>query len=71
MVQGVTGFMSPVGDVEGMTRYALSILDKNHLPTFKQNALKRAQEFDITKILPLYENYYHKVLVKAASKATI
>ena len=71
MVQGITGFMSPVGDVEGMTRNALSILDKNHLPTFKLNALKRAQEFDITKILPLYENYYHKVLVKAASKATI
>jgi L-malate glycosyltransferase len=41
------------------------------LPRFKENALKRAQEFDITKILPLYENYYHKILQKAASKATI
>ena len=69
IVQGVTGFMSPVGDVEDMTKHALFILDKNNLPKFKENALKRAQEFDITKILPLYENYYQKILQKAASKA--
>jgi N-acetyl-alpha-D-glucosaminyl L-malate synthase BshA len=70
-VQGVTGFLSPVGDVEDMTRKALFVLDKNNLPTFKLNALKRAQEFDISKILPLYENYYLKILEKTASKATI
>lgn len=70
-VQGVTGFMSAVGDVEDMTRKSLFILDKNNLLTFKQNALKRAKEFDISKILPLYEDYYNKILVKAASKATI
>ena len=69
IVQGVTGFMSPVGDIEDMTKHALLILDKNNLPKFKENALKRAQEFDITKILPLYENYYQKILQKAASKA--
>jgi L-malate glycosyltransferase len=69
IVQGITGFMSPVGDVEDMTKHALFILDKNNLPKFKENALKRAQEFDITKILPLYENYYQKILQKAASKA--
>jgi L-malate glycosyltransferase len=69
MVQGVTGFMSPVGDVEDMTKNALLILDKNNLPAFKENALKRAQEFDISRILPLYENYYVKILEKAASKA--
>ena len=69
IVQGVTGFMSPVGDIEDMTKHALFILDKNNLPKFKENALKRAQEFDITKILPLYENYYQKILQKAASKA--
>ena len=68
-IQGVTGFMSPVGDIEDMTKHALFILDKNNLPKFKENALKRAQEFDITKILPLYENYYQKILEKAASKA--
>ncbi|HET6542302.1 MAG TPA: N-acetyl-alpha-D-glucosaminyl L-malate synthase BshA [Chryseolinea sp.] len=69
VIQGVTGFMSPVGDIEDMTKHALFILDKNNLRKFKENALKRAQEFDITKILPLYENYYQKILQKAASKA--
>jgi L-malate glycosyltransferase len=61
-VHGVTGFMSKVGDVEDMTRNALFVLDKNNLPAFKINALRRAQEFDISKILPLYENYYLKIL---------
>jgi L-malate glycosyltransferase len=65
-VQGVTGFLSNVGDVEDMTRKALFILDKNNLPKFKENALKRAKEFDISNILPLYENYYERILEKAA-----
>ncbi len=66
-VQGVTGFMSNVGDVEDMTRNALFILDKDHLPNFKKQALARAKEFDITNILPLYESYYEKIMEKAAS----
>jgi N-acetyl-alpha-D-glucosaminyl L-malate synthase BshA len=64
-VQGVTGFMSNVGDVEDMTRKALFVLDKNNLPKFKEHALARAKEFDITNILPLYERYYEKVLKKS------
>jgi glycosyltransferase involved in cell wall biosynthesis len=63
-VHGVTGFMSNVGDVEDMTKNALTILDKNNLPTFKANALKRAKEFDIANILPLYEAYYEEVIDK-------
>jgi N-acetyl-alpha-D-glucosaminyl L-malate synthase BshA len=70
-VQGVTGFMSKIGDVEDMTSKALFVLDKDNLPKFKENALIRAKEFDISRILPLYENYYHKILKKSASKATI
>jgi N-acetyl-alpha-D-glucosaminyl L-malate synthase BshA len=65
-VQGVTGFMSEVGDVEDMSRKALFVLDKNNLPTFKANALKRAREFDIANILPLYERVYQRVIEKAA-----
>jgi N-acetyl-alpha-D-glucosaminyl L-malate synthase BshA len=65
-VQGVTGFMSEVGDVADMSRKALFVLDKNNLPTFKANALKRAREFDIANILPLYERVYQRVIEKAA-----
>jgi L-malate glycosyltransferase len=70
-VQGVTGFMSPVGDVEDMSRKALFVLDKDNLPRFKENALLRAKEFDITQILPLYENYYTRILEKTTSKDVI
>lgn len=69
-IQGETGFLSDVGDVEGMTRNALLILDKDNLPRFRQNALKRAREFDISRILPLYEAYYQQVMEKVTSKAT-
>jgi len=70
-LQGVTGFMSNVGDVEDMTRNALFVLDKNNLPGFKESALARAKEFDITNILPLYERYYEQILVKAAASKNI
>lgn len=65
-VHGVTGYMSNVGDVEDMTKNALTILDKSNLPAFKANALKRAQEFDIANILPQYEAYYEQVIAKNA-----
>jgi N-acetyl-alpha-D-glucosaminyl L-malate synthase BshA len=68
-IQGVTGFMSNVGDVEDMTRNALFVLDKNNLPKFKANALNRAKEFDISRILPQYESYYTKVIEKTRVKA--
>jgi len=70
-VDGVTGFMSRIGDVEDMTKKALIVLDKNNLPKFKENALKRAQEFDISRILPLYEAYYQKVMEKASRKVSV
>jgi N-acetyl-alpha-D-glucosaminyl L-malate synthase BshA len=68
-VQGVTGFLSPVGDIEEMTKNALHVLDKDNLPKFKANALKRAKEFDISRILPLYEAYYQQVMDKISSQA--
>jgi len=70
-IQGVTGFLSNIGDTEEMTRKALFVLDKNNLPKFKENALKRAKEFDITNILPLYEAHYSKILELAAKKQSL
>lgn len=62
MVDGKTGFMSDVGDVEEMSKKALYILDDKNLPSFKAHALKRAKEFDVENILPLYEKYYMEVV---------
>lgn len=61
-VHGKTGFLSNPGDVEDMAKNGLYVLDDEHLSHFKQNALNRAQEFDITAILPKYENFYQKIL---------
>lgn len=61
-VHGKTGFLSDVGDVEDMTKNAMIILDKDNLQTFKTNALARAKEFDISKIMPIYEAVYEEVL---------
>ncbi len=61
-IQGVTGFLSNVGDVDDMVKNALFILQNENLPTFKANALARAKEFDISNIVPKYERFYEKVL---------
>jgi N-acetyl-alpha-D-glucosaminyl L-malate synthase BshA len=66
-LQGKTGFLNDVGDIDGMTKSALHILDDQNLATFKKNALNRAKDFDITRVLPMYENYYEKII--AAEKA--
>lgn len=65
-VNGKTGFLSEVGDVEEMSRNALFILDEANLPRFKKNALERAKEFDVNRILPHYEKFYHKILNSAS-----
>ena len=62
---GVSGYLSDVGDVDDMSNNALKILsDDQTLARFKQNALKIAKEFDIKNILPLYESLYEKALAK-------
>lgn len=59
--QGVTGFLSEVGDVEDMAKNALKILQEDKiLEEFKENAAVVAKEFDILKVLPLYEEIYQK-----------
>jgi len=60
---GVTGYLSDVGDVEDMAKNALSILKTDEeLDKFKKNALQSAKQFDILNILPLYEAVYEKAL---------
>jgi L-malate glycosyltransferase len=61
-VQGVTGFLSNVGDVDDMVKNALYILQDENLPTFKANALARAKEFDVENIVPMYERHYERIL---------
>jgi N-acetyl-alpha-D-glucosaminyl L-malate synthase BshA len=62
-LEGVTGFLRNVGDVEGMVEKALYLLKNDAiLNEFKANALKRAVRFNIDAIVPKYEAFYNKVL---------
>lgn len=60
---GVSGYLSNVGDVDSMAENAIKILSDNKtLTKFKENALDIAKQFDIKNILPLYENLYLKAI---------
>ncbi|HTM93912.1 MAG TPA: N-acetyl-alpha-D-glucosaminyl L-malate synthase BshA [Flavisolibacter sp.] len=65
MVQGVTGYMGNIGDVQTMSQQAIDILQfDERLNEFKKNAAQHAKRFDIHNIVPLYEQLYDKVLSK-------
>jgi len=65
MIQGVTGFMSNVGDVESMSKQAIEVLqNEERLLQFKRDATEHANKFDISNIIPLYEKLYDEVLSK-------
>lgn len=60
---GVSGYLSDVGDIDNMASNAIKILESDEsLKTFKANALEVAKKFDIAYILPMYEELYEKAL---------
>ena len=63
-IDGETGFLANVGDVDKMSADAIKILsDENLLPRMKENAKKQAIHLDIKNIIPQYETMYEQVLV--------
>jgi N-acetyl-alpha-D-glucosaminyl L-malate synthase BshA len=62
-INGVTGFLSNVGDVDEMSNNIIKIVsDPDAFAKMKKNALEQALKFDIHNIVPQYENLYKKVL---------
>ncbi|HNQ12493.1 MAG TPA: N-acetyl-alpha-D-glucosaminyl L-malate synthase BshA [Bacteroidia bacterium] len=60
---GVNGFLHEVGDVKGMAESGLLLLrDPEKLLSFKNAALKKAKQFDIHNIVPLYEKFYCSII---------
>lgn len=58
---GVSGFLADVGDIDEMAEKAILILKEDvTMEKFKENARNVASKFDITHILPLYEEVYEK-----------
>ncbi|WP_416443967.1 N-acetyl-alpha-D-glucosaminyl L-malate synthase BshA [Leeuwenhoekiella sp. A16] len=62
-VEGVSGYLNEIGDLEGMAANAISILqDDDTLARFKKQARAEARKFDIDAIVPMYEEVYLKAL---------
>lgn len=58
-IQNETGFMTNIGDVAAMSRFAIELLsDDQRLATMKEAAYRQALRFDITNIIPVYEKLY-------------
>ena len=61
-IHGKTGYISEVGNVQDMINNTIKLLDNGSLTEFKTNALNRAKEFSVEKVLPQYEAVYQKAL---------
>ena len=60
---GVSGYLSAVGNIDEMAKNAIKILENDTvLAQFKENALLTAKKFDINTILPLYEDLYQNAI---------
>ena len=60
-IEGETGYLGDVGDVESMSQKALEILRTDKvLKGFKHRAAAHAAKFDIHHIIPVYEKLYQK-----------
>jgi N-acetyl-alpha-D-glucosaminyl L-malate synthase BshA len=66
-VDGETGYLCELGDVESMGRYATKILkDESLHEKMSQAARKRAEMFEEDRIVSVYEDYYLEVKDKMA-----
>jgi N-acetyl-alpha-D-glucosaminyl L-malate synthase BshA len=65
---GVSGFLADVGDVDTMARYATELLgDESALRAMGKRAREAARaRFCTSKIIPLYEDFYRRVLAQSS-----
>jgi N-acetyl-alpha-D-glucosaminyl L-malate synthase BshA len=68
---GVSGFLADVGDVDTMARYAIDVLgDETELRKMGKQARAAAQaKYCSSKIIPLYEGFYRKVLEQSRNSS--
>ena len=67
-IDGKTGFLSELGDVNKMAIDTLNLLkDNEKLKAFKENALAHASAFSLPNILPKYEAIYQQLTYKMKS----
>jgi N-acetyl-alpha-D-glucosaminyl L-malate synthase BshA len=64
VVDGETGALVPVGDVDTMSERAIELLSPERWAAARAAAVERASDFDEAKIVPMYEALYAKVLAR-------
>ena len=61
-IEGKTGFLSKVGDIDKMAADMIVLLEDQELLTnFKMNALEHAKSFSLANILPKYNAIYQSL----------
>lgn len=64
-ITGKTGFVLPVGDIDGMVEKCLYLLQNEEiLEQFRRNAYQNALQFKIENIVPMYEDFYNEIKLK-------
>lgn len=68
-VHGTTGYICEIGDIDRMARYAIELLThKKKYLQFSKAARERVEtHFSSNDIIPLYEDYYRRVLAGETS----
>lgn len=62
-IQGETGYLAEIGNVDAMSNYAIKLLsDDQLLSEMKKKAKEQAIRFDLKNILPLYEKMYEETI---------
>ncbi len=64
VVHGETGYLAELGDTKRMAKYVIDLVtNSKKWQIFSDNSIKRAaKEFEISKIIPHYENIYNNLM---------
>lgn len=61
-IHGETGYLCDLGDTEAMGQYAVEILENpDKQKAMSANARRRAEKFEMSKLVTEYEEYYKKI----------
>ena len=66
-IQGYSGFLSAVGDIDDMATNTIKLLDPTHKQHFRNQALEQAKAFSIERVVPQYEEIYLNLVSKKQS----
>jgi glycosyltransferase involved in cell wall biosynthesis len=64
---GVTGFLHEPDDLDGMAASALALLSDSalHQQVAKAACARVRKEFCVNRVVPMYEQYYERVLARS------